>query len=162
MEAGECIDHNIYQDMGDMIDAVEKSIAAHDKLEKLTAMKSMDKYAGDAYQGALTKWIELAQREADYYDDNISKLYSSELGNVDSYLEDINLSITKVGCRGDQLSMTKTRMNNQQQTVEELQSKNDDMDLSEIIIKYTAAYTAYQSSLTAAGKLGQQTLLNYI
>jgi flagellar hook-associated protein 3 FlgL len=84
------------------------------------------------------------------------------LGNVDSYLEDINLSITKMGCRGDQLAITKSRMNNQQQTVEELQSTNDDMDLSDIIIKYTAAYTAYQSSLTAAGKLGQQTLLNYI
>ena len=162
MEAGECIDHNIYQDMGDMIDAVEKSIEAHKKLDQLTAMKNMDKYAGDTYQGALTKWIELAQKEADYYDNNLSKLYSSELGNVDSYLEDINLSITKIGCRGDQLAMTKTRMNNQQQTVEELQSKNDDMDLSDIIIRYTAAYTAYQSSLTAAGKLGQQTLLNYI
>ncbi|MCR4796846.1 MAG: flagellar hook-associated protein 3, partial [Lachnospiraceae bacterium] len=162
MEAGECIDHNIYQDMGDMIDAVEKSIEAHKKMDQLTAMKNMDKYAGDTYQGALTKWIELAQKEADYYDDNLSKLYSSELGNVDSYLEDINLSITKIGCRGDQLAMTKTRMNNQQQTVEELQSKNDDIDLSDIIIRYTAAYTAYQSSLTAAGKLGQQTLLNYI
>jgi flagellar hook-associated protein 3 FlgL len=110
----------------------------------------------------LNDWLKAEQKEADYADDNMQKTYSELLGNVDSYLEDINLSITKIGCRGDQLSMTKTRMNNQQETVEELQSTNDDMDLSDIIIKYTAAYTAYQSSLTAAGKLGQQTLLNYI
>ena len=50
----------------------------------------------------------------------------------------------------------------QQETVQELQSSNDDVDLSDIVLKYTAAYTAYQSSLTAAGRLGSVNLLNYI
>ena len=53
-------------------------------------------------------------------------------------------------------------MNSQQETVMELQSKNDDLDLSEIILKYTASYTAYQASLTAAGRIGDLSLLNYI
>jgi flagellar hook-associated protein 3 FlgL len=53
-------------------------------------------------------------------------------------------------------------MDEQQQTVTELKSKNDNLDLSEIIINYTAAYTAYQSSLQAAGRLGEMSLLNYI
>ena len=53
-------------------------------------------------------------------------------------------------------------MSEQQETVEELKSTNDDMDLSEILMRYTSAYTAYQSSLVAAGKLGDVTLLNYI
>ena len=35
-------------------------------------------------------------------------------------------------------------------------------DLSEIIIDYTSAYTAYQASLQAAAKINQTTLLNYI
>ncbi len=162
LEAGECIDHNIYQDMGDMINAVEWSIDAHDKVDKIKAMMRQDQYADDTSQANLQKWLEAAQKEADYYDDNLSKLYSTELGICDNYLEDVNLSITKIGCKGDQLAMTKTRMSNQQETVQELQSTNDDMDLSNIILRYTAAYTAYQSSLTAAGRLGQQTLLNYI
>ncbi len=162
MEANECFNHDIYQDMGDMIDIVNRSISAHNKVDQIKNMMKSDEYADDNYQEALKSWLEVAQRECDYADDNLQKRYSELLGNVDSYLEDINLSITKMGCRGDQLAITKTRMNNQQQTVEELQSTNDDMDLSDIIIKYTAAYTAYQSSLTAAGKLGQQTLLNYI
>ena len=162
LEAGECIDHNIYQDMGDMIYAVEWSIAAHDKVDKIKSMMKQDQYADSTSQECLKKWLDVAQKEADYYDDNLSKLYSSQLGICDEYLEDVNLSITKMGCKGDQLAMTKTRMSNQQETVQGLQSTNDDMDLSNIILRYTAAYTAYQSSLTAAGKLGQQTLLNYI
>ncbi len=162
LEAGECIDHNIYQDMEDMIDAVENAIASHEKVEKIKKMMKQDQYADETSQSNLAKWLETAQKEADYYDDNLSKMYSEQLGICDNYLEDVNLSITQMGCKGDQLAMTKTRMNNQQETVQELQSTNDDMDLSNIILKYTAAYTAYQSSLTAAGKLGQQTLLNYI
>ena len=51
---------------------------------------------------------------------------------------------------------------NQQESIKQLQTENDDVDLSQIIIDYTAAYTAYQASLTAAGKLGDSTLLNYI
>ena len=81
---------------------------------------------------------------------------------VDEYLDKINLSITQVGCTVDQLKLTETRMSNQQETLEELQSENDNLDLSEIIINYTAMYNAYQSSLTAAGKLSGMTLLNYL
>ena len=58
--------------------------------------------------------------------------------------------------------MTNKQMSDQLETIENLQSKNDDMDISEVVLKYTAAKTAYQSSLTAAGKLGDMTLLNYI
>ena len=43
-----------------------------------------------------------------------------------------------------------------------LKSNNEDRELSDIIIDYTAAYTAYQASLQAAGMLNQTTLLNYI
>lgn len=162
MEANEAFNHDIYQDMGDMIDVVNRAVAAHDKVDKIKTMLKQDEYQSESDQAQLNEWLKAAQKEADYADDNLQKRYGELLGNVDSYLEDITLAITKMGCRGDQLEITKTRMNNQQETVEELQSTNDDMDLSDIIIKYTAAYTAYQSSLTAAGKLGQQTLLNYI
>ena len=41
-------------------------------------------------------------------------------------------------------------------------ANNEDRELSDIIIDYTAAYTAYQASLQAAGMLNQTTLLNYI
>ena len=92
----------------------------------------------------------------------MDKLFSSVLGKSDEYYDKINLAITKLGCMKDQLLMTERRMDEQQQTVTDLQSKNDNLDLSQIVINYTASYTAYQSSLQAAGKLGQQTLLNYI
>ena len=72
------------------------------------------------------------------------------------------MAVTNVGSMKKRLLMTQTRVENQQMTVEQLKSSNEDRDISDVIIDYYAAYNAYQSSLTAAGKLGQGTLLNYI
>lgn len=162
LEAEECFNHDIYQDMDDMIDAVSKAMAAHDKVEKIKEMQKEDQYQADPYPEKLAGWLEIAQKEMDYYDNNLSKLYSTTLGKLDTYLGKINLAITDLGCRSDQLKLTEKRMSDQQETVEELKSNNDNIDLSQIIMDYTSSYTAYQSSLVAAGKLGEQTLLNYI
>ena len=162
LEACDIFNQDIYQDMTDAIDAVTNSINAHSKLEKIDTMLRMEQYADEQSQKDLNKWREAIQKEADYFDDNLQKMYSRFIGKTDDYLEKMSLAITKVGCKADQLELTEERMNNQQETVMELQSKNDDMDLSSIILKYTASYTAYQASLTAAGKLGEISLLNYI
>ena len=162
LEAEECFNHDIYQDMDDMIDAVSKAMAAHDKVEKIKEMQKEDQYQADPYPEKLDAWLEIAQKEMDYYDNNLSKLYSETLGKLDTYLGKVNLAITDLGCRSDQLKLTEKRMSDQQETVEELKSNNDNIDLSQIIMDYTSSYTAYQSSLVAAGKLGEQTLLNYI
>ncbi|MCR5640892.1 MAG: flagellar hook-associated protein 3 [Lachnospiraceae bacterium] len=162
MEACEIFDGSIQQDMIELREAVNNSIEAHDKVDKIKAMMAEETYSSDEYQKKLTKWLDLAKKEMDYYDDNLSKMFSEDLGKVDGYLADVSLSVTRLGCTMDQLTLYEKRMNDQQQTVQQLQSQNDDLELSEIIIRYTAAYNAYQSSLTAAGKLSGQTLLNYI
>ena len=161
-EASDAFNSDIQRDIDDMITSVSNAISAHDKLDTLKSMKSETQYATEEYQTKLDEWITAAQKEADYADDHLQKLFSTEIGKVDEYLEKINLSITQVGCTVDQLKLTETRMSNQQETLEELQSENDNLDLSEIIINYMAMYNAYQSSLTAAGKLSGMTLLNYL
>ncbi len=162
LEADQCFDHDLYQDMNDMIEAVSAAQLAHEKVTKIKAMMHEDQYQTEKYQEKLGEWLKLAEKEMDYYDNNMSKLYSTTLGKTDVYLDKINLSITDLGCRMDRCKLTESRMSEQQETVEELKSINDDMDLSEILMRYTSSYNAYQSSLVAAGKLGDVTLLNYI
>ncbi|MCR4612144.1 MAG: flagellar hook-associated protein FlgL [Lachnospiraceae bacterium] len=162
IEAIDVFDSELIQDVNGMVDAVNAAINAHDKVDKIKSMMKENQYSTEAYQEKLQEWLEAAQKEADYYDDNIQKLFSETIGKADSYLSNINLAVTKIGCKSDQLSITQDRVGNQQTTVSELQSNNDDVDLSQIILEYTSAYTAYQSSLTAASKLGQVSLLQYI
>ena len=161
-EASDVFDSSMQRDIDEMIDAVQRVINAYDKLDTLDTMKRETQYASDEDQEWLQTWIDAAQKEYDFFNNNMRKLFDTEIGKIDKYYAKISLAITDLGCKKDSLDLTKIRVGDQQETVQDLQSLNDDIDLSQIIIDYTAAYTAYQASLTAAGKLGDSTLLNYI
>lgn len=162
INASDVLDESAGRDVDEMIDAMQKAIEAHDKVDKIDAMMKQAEYADDDSQVALQKWKDAAQKEADYADDNVRKLYNTYLGNFDDYMTKVNLAVTTVGSKGDQLALTEERMSNQQLTVEELKASNEDREISDIIIDYTSAFSAYQASLQAAGKINQNTLLNYI
>lgn len=161
-EACDAFTNDIQRDLTELIDAVKNQIAAHDKYDQLVKMKGESQYQAENVQEQLDIWIDALKKECDYFDDNIQKLFSTEIGKIDEYYATISLSITDLGCKKQSLELTGNRVGDQRETVQSLQSQNDDLDLSQIIIDYTAAYTAYQASLTAAGKLGDSTLLNYL
>lgn len=160
--ASNVFDAAIGRDVDELIEAVRFAQKANTKVEQIEKMQKMQEYASDDCQVALEDWLAAAKKERDYADDNMQKLYNSYIGNCDKYLEKINLAKTDVGSKGASLDLTKNRMANQQTTIETLKSTNEDRDLSDIIIDYTSAYTAYQASLQAASKINQNTLLNFI
>lgn len=160
--ASSVFDSAIGRDVDDMISAVQAATDAHDKVAKIEEMMKETANLEESRQKELQSWLDAAKKEADYADDNLQKMYNSYIGKFDEYLTKVNLAITTVGSKGDRLELTETRVSNQQLTVETLKSTNEDRELSDIIIEYTAAYTAYQSSLQAAGMLNQTNLLNYI
>lgn len=162
LEASNIFDMSILQDMRDMTDSVTAAMDAQDKVSKIQNMLTDSRYQDDTSQKKLNEWLSAAKKESDFATNQLEKLYSSYIGNCSDYLESFTQATTKLGCKSDQLSMIKKRVSEQQESVKDLKSSNDDLDISDVILNYTAAYTAYQSSLTAAGRLGQQTLLNYI
>ncbi|MCM1258754.1 MAG: flagellar hook-associated protein 3 [Roseburia sp.] len=159
-QADDFFDMSAYQDVAELINATQKAIDAHDKVDKLKEMKNETKYVD--YQDEIQKWLDAADKEAAYADENLGNLLSAGIGKFDKYLNELNVMYTELGARGQELEMTKSRLENQQLAVEELKSLNEDRELSDIIIDYTAAYNAYQASLMAASKIEKQTLLNYI
>ena len=160
LQADEVLDMSIYQDVIELTDTVQAAINAHDKVKRLEEMQKESQYAD--CQEQLKLWLDAAKKEADYADKRLTEQYSAGIGKFDKYMEKLNMAYTEVGARGDQLEMTEARMSNQQLTIKDLKSTNEDKELSDIIIEYTAAYNAYTASLMSAGKINQQTLLDYI
>lgn len=74
----------------------------------------------------------------------------------------INVAVADLGGRYNRLQLTESRLSDQQVDFEELLSKNEDADLVDIIIKYSSAETVYNSSLSAASKLVQTSLLDFL
>lgn len=161
-QASDVFNAALGRDVDELTEAVKGAIAAHEKIEKIEDMMKQEQYSSPEAQEKLKEWLEAAQKEAAYMDDNMQKLYSAGISGFQGYLDDISLAITDVGSKGNRLELTKNRVGNQQTAFEKLKSTNEDRDLSEIIVDYTSAYTAYQASLMASSKANQQTLLDYL
>ena len=161
-EASNVFNADIGRDTDELLNIVQDTIDAHDKVDKIKSMMEEDQYQDETSQANLTLWLEAAQKEADYFDEQMQNVFERGIANFKEYMNTLNIAITDIGSRASRLALTKTRMTEQKATVEDLKATNEDRELSDIIIDYTAAYTAYQSSLQAAGKLNQSKLLDYI
>lgn len=161
-EASEVFNLSVGRDIDEMIDAVTWALECGDKVSKIESMMGEAQYADDVSQNNLKILLDAAKKEETYARDHLKKFYEEEIGKTDKYLSDANLAITEVGNKGESLELTKTRVSSQMETIEELKSNNENEDLSSIMLDYSAAYVAYQAALTAASKIGEQSLLNYI
>ena len=161
-QADEVFNSDIRRDVDELINVVQKAIDAADKVTKITNMMNEAQYQDEGSQKMLQGYLDVAKKEMDYADDNLQKTYEAYIGRFDGYMQSTNIAITNLGSMMNSLKLTQTRVENQQMTIEELKSDNEDRDISDIIIDYYASYNAYQSSLTAAGKLGERSLLDYI
>lgn len=161
-QINDVINSDCYRDMQEMINTVKDCIDAHKVVDEIKGMMAQSQYSDNASQAFLKDALEAAEKQAAYFDDNIHNVFSKQITRFEGYLEKVNLALTDIGSRGDQLSLASNRMANQQTTFRELKSKNEDAELSDIAIDYTSAYTAYQASLQAAGKIDKMSLLDYI
>ena len=161
-QASTVFNSDIARDLDNLTSIVQSAIDAHSVVDNIKEMKGLSQYSSKDDQEYLESCLAAAQKQADYADHQLQTVFNRGLTKFEGYMSDVNLAITDVGSKGQQLDITKNRMSNQQQTVEALKSDNEDKDLSEIIIDYTSSYTAYQASLQAAAKLERQTLLDYL
>lgn len=151
-----------YRDLAEMTDIVQESIDAHTTVTNIENMISSVDYTNDDDQAYLQDCLEKAKKQMAYADDHLQEVFGSQIANFEKYLNKVNLAITDVGSRGDQLSLAENRISSQKTTFTQLKSSNEDEELSDVTIDYTSAYTAYQASLQAAGKIDDMSLLDYL
>ena len=161
-EADSVLNSSLGREVDEMINTVQEALDAGSKVTKLESMLKEFQYQDEESQTKLKSMLEAAEREKTYAEDKMQKLFAREITLTNEHLRDISLATTNVGSRGRQLTLTEQRMSEQQTTLEDLKSSNEDRDISDIIIDYTTAYTAYTASLTAASKISSTSLLNYI
>ncbi len=160
-EARDVFDPNIRRDITELIDVVQMAISSENTVKEIEAKIKNGDYTADELEH-LNKWLDAANKQFDYAKQNMHDTYSSYITKFQGYLDDINLGITNLGGREARVELTKNRMSVQKSTFKELKSMNEDMDLSDLVINYTAASVAYQAALQSAAKIGKMTLLDFI
>ena len=160
-EAREVFSSDIRRDINELIDVVSMAMTAQTTVDEIKKKIESGNYSGTELEN-LNKWYDAAKKQLDYANQNMHDTYSGYISRFQGYLDTVNLEITDLGGRGERVEMTKSRMSVQQSTFKELKSINEDMDLSDLVINYTAASVAYQAALQAAAKIGKMTLLDFI
>ena len=137
------------------VKAVEDSMAEVDKMLEDTSIS-------DAQRTKLEEIKEQLKSEFTLKTAVMTEAFQRGITATEKEQEILNVATADLGGRYKRLQLTESRLSDQQVDFEDLLSKNEDADLVDTIIKYSAAETVYNSSLSAASKLVQSSLLDFL
>lgn len=157
----DALSYDIARDIDDMCSALQAVLDVETKLAKLKEMKDSNSYS-DTEKAAIESMITATEEEHDYAVNAMKKLFSQELTKVKKYQQNVDLELADLGARGTRLALTKSRLSEQHTTFSDLKSKNEDVELEDVIIQYSSSQTLYQAALNAASGCVQKSLLDYI
>lgn len=153
--------HDIGRALDDIINAVNDVRETETKMAEVDKMLE-DTNLTDEQRKTLLGIKEQLESEFTLRTDIMQEAFSGGLTDTATLQDKVNVAMSDLGGRYNRLNLTKSRLKDQQVDFEELLSNNEDVDLVDTIIKYSSVETLYKSSLSAASKLVQTTLLDFI
>jgi flagellar hook-associated protein 3 FlgL len=159
-EANDAFNINLGRDIDDLVTAVNTVIDIENQISKIETMKGQTD--DETELAKMDKVLERLNKQKDYAEDNMTAAFEKGVGVFQNYQEQISLAKADVGNRMTRLNLTKSRLTEQKTNFTNLKSQNEDIDLEEVVVGYSSAQLVYNASLTAASKVVQQTLLDFL
>lgn len=157
----DALSYDAARDIDDMCNALQAVLDVENRLAKLKEMKESSSYS-EYDKDSIDTMITAAEQEHDYAVNAMKTLFSQEISKVKNYQQKVDLELADLGARGTRLALTKSRLSEQHTTFSDLKSKNEDVELEDVIIQYSSSQTLYQAALNAASGCVQKSLLDYI
>lgn len=82
--------------------------------------------------------------------------------NIDSFSDSVLQQRADIGARSNRMDLTKKRLDDNYTTYTNLMSKNEDVDVAQVIMNLQSQENVYKASLGAAGKIIQPTLVDFL
>lgn len=157
----DALSYDVGRDIDDMCNALQAVADIEAKITKLKEMKESSAYS-DAQKADIETMIAASEKEHDYAVGVMKKSFSSEITKIKEYQQTVGLELADLGARNTRLDLTKSRLTEQRVTFDDLKSKNEDVELEEVVIQYSSSKTLYQAALNAASGCVKKSLLDYI
>lgn len=123
----------------------------------------MKEYAEDTPEYKdLQLQLDAANKAYTYVRENVQKKFENQITKYQSYIDDTNVAVTDNGTRRSRLDLIKNRLMNQKSTFKDLQSNNEDVDVTEVAVQLKSSELTYEAALAATSKIMQTNLMNYI
>ncbi len=150
---GRCID-----DILDAVNAVKEVEGIITEIEN----RLKDTTLTDADRKDLENMKSQMDTELSLKKDLMQKAFSKGIGVSSREQDKVNVAVADLGSRYVRLELTEDRLSSQSTDFEDLMSNNEDADIAETIIKYSSAEAIYNASLSAASKIVQKSLLDFL
>ena len=153
--------HDIGRALDDIMNSVNDVLETEAKMEEVDRLLE-DENLSDEERKNLETLKEQLDTEFTLRTDEMQKSFSGGLTDTAKQQDRVNEALSSLGGNYNRVLLTQSRLEDQQVDFEDLLSNNEDADLVDTIIKFTSAETVYNSSLSAASKLVQSTLLDFL
>lgn len=159
--ASEAFTHDLDRDVDDLEAAIASLTEINATVEDLKTLKSSLEEDTKEYE-RVERELAAAQKAYDYVRENVHSMFESAITSVQNYLDETNVAVTDNGTRSSRLELVSNRLMDQKTTFQTLQSENEDVDITEVIVQLTSTELTYNAALMATGKIMQTSLMNYI
>lgn len=173
--ANQTLNSSYARALDNIMEAVDNAYDTQSKIEDVDLLLANSNLT-DEEKEAYTKLreqldTELSIRKSiirDTFSSAITATQNAQSGNKVAYQDgtvkkiSIGTAQTDLGSRYSRLQMIETRLEEQSDSITELLDNNEQVNMEEAIVNYQDAYITYIASLTATGKVAQNTLLDFL
>lgn len=160
-EGSDAISHKIGRDMDDILKSVDDVLQTEGKIVEIKKrLEDINLTADQVLR--YEKMLEQLDTELELKKEVMQTSFSRGITSSNNEQDRVNVAVADIGSRQFRLRLTENRLSSQRVDFKDLMSKNEDVDIVDTIIKFNAAQMIYNSSLSAASKVVQNTLLDFL
>lgn len=160
-EGSDAISHQIGRIIDDIANAVDDVLETEKKIAEVNK-RLEDKSLSQADIDRYNKLKEQLDTELELKKEAMQQAFATGITCSSKEQENLNAVVADLGSRYVRLELTENRLSTQKTDFTELLSTNEDVDLVETIIKYNVAENVYNASLSAASRVVQNNLLDFL
>lgn len=160
-EGSDAITHKIGRSIDDILNAVDDVVQTENTIAEVNK-RLADTTISDLERARYEKLKEQLDTDLDLKKEAMQKAFSAGIKSSNEGQDKVNIAVADLGSRYARLELTENRLSSQKVDFEELLSKNEEVDMVETIIKFSSAEAIYNASLSAASKIVQKSLLDFL
>jgi flagellar hook-associated protein 3 FlgL len=160
-QAKDAIKTDMGRTIDDILDAVDSVKVTEDKIAEV-AKRLEDTTLSDSVKQYYNELTEQLQTELTLKNEKLKNVFTNGIAVSKEQQNVVNVENSDLGSRYVRLQLIESRLETQSVQVEELMSNNEDVDLAEIIVRFSSAEALYNASLSATAKTVSNTLLDFL
>lgn len=159
-QAQNVLPHGIARDLDEIIQSVTTAIDVQTKIAALD--KRLETEGDETAIRQINSMKKVLELELSYAESNMKDTFSGGITAYKNHQETLSIELSDIGARLIRLSLNEERLTTQKLNVEDLKSKNEEIEEEEVAVEWAAAQAVYDASLATSAKVVQKSLLDFL